>query len=98
MGRRLGRLEPRLVLARGLHRPRAQELKRRVVMFGLGHTEVLIILGVGVLLFGARRLPELGRGLGRGMRGFRDALKGLDTETTLEPAKSEPAPEKNTDA
>ncbi len=45
-------------------------------MFGVGTTELLIILLVIFLLFGARRLPELGKGLGEGMRSFRDALKG----------------------
>lgn len=45
-------------------------------MFGLGTTEVMIILGLGVLVFGASRLPALGRGLGEGMRGFKEGLKG----------------------
>ena len=47
-------------------------------MFGLGTGEVLVILVVTTLIFGGKRLPELGRGLGQGMRGFRDALKGID--------------------
>lgn len=47
-------------------------------MFGLGTGELVIILGVFALTFGGKRLPELGRGLGQGMRGFRDALKGID--------------------
>lgn len=44
-------------------------------MFGLslGH---LIVLGVVVLLFGGRRLPELGSALGRGLRAFRNGLDG----------------------
>ncbi len=51
-------------------------------MFGLslGH---LIILGVVVLLFGSRRLPELGAALGRGMHAFK---KGLSGEEDLPPA------------
>jgi sec-independent protein translocase protein TatA len=50
-------------------------------MFGLslGH---MIILGVVVLLFGSRRLPELGSALGRGMNAFK---KGLSGEEDLEP-------------
>ena len=47
-------------------------------MFGLGTGELVVILGVFALTFGGKRLPELGRGLGQGMRGFRDALKGID--------------------
>lgn len=49
-------------------------------MFGIGTSELLIILVVIFLLFGAKRLPELGRGLGEGMRSFRDALKGQDPQ------------------
>ena len=49
-------------------------------MFGLGTGELLIILTVALVLFGAKRLPDLGRGLGEGMRGFRDALKGKEPE------------------
>ena len=51
-------------------------------MFGLGQTELLVILGVALLLFGGRKLPELGRGLGRGIRSFREGLKGIDAEGT----------------
>lgn len=51
-------------------------------MFGLslGH---LIVLGVVVLLFGSRRLPELGGALGRGMHAFK---KGLSGEEDLQPS------------
>ena len=51
-------------------------------MFGLGTTELLIILLVGVLVFGASRLPALGRGLGEAMRGFRDSLRGDDNKSS----------------
>ncbi len=43
---------------------------------------ILVILVVLLLVFGAKRLPEIGRGIGSGMRGFKDAL------TTSEPAKT----------
>jgi sec-independent protein translocase protein TatA len=45
-------------------------------MFGLGTTELVIILVIVMVVFGASRLPGLGKGLGEGMRSFRDALKG----------------------
>ena len=45
-------------------------------MFGLGTGELVIILFVVVLVFGASRLPQLGKGLGEGMRSFKDALRG----------------------
>ncbi len=51
-------------------------------MFGIGHMELLIVLGICVLLFGARKIPELGRGLGQGIRSFRDGIKGLEEETS----------------
>ena len=47
-------------------------------MFGLGATELVIILAIVVLLFGARRLPEIGSGLGRAIRGFKEGVTGKD--------------------
>jgi sec-independent protein translocase protein TatA len=48
-------------------------------MEGLFQPTHLILLVVLVLiLFGAKRLPELGQGLGKGIRGFKDALRGSD--------------------
>lgn len=44
-------------------------------MFGLGTTELLIIGGVLVLLFGAKRLPELGKGLGEGIQNFKKGIR-----------------------
>ncbi len=45
-----------------------------------GYVEILVILGAMLLLFGGKKLPELARGLGRGMREFRDELKGTKKE------------------
>lgn len=47
-------------------------------MFGLGATELVIILAIVVLLFGARRLPEIGSGMGRAIRGFKEGVSGKD--------------------
>ncbi len=44
-------------------------------MFGLGATELLIILVIVIVIFGASRLPQIGRGLGEGIKNFRGALK-----------------------
>jgi sec-independent protein translocase protein TatA len=52
-------------------------------MFGLssGH---LIILGIVALLFGGKRLPELGAGMGQTFRAFKDALEGRDEKNPSE--------------
>ena len=47
-------------------------------MFGLGIQELLVILIIVLVIFGASRLPELGSGLGKAIRGFKDSLAGKD--------------------
>jgi sec-independent protein translocase protein TatA len=46
----------------------------------IGIPELMIILAIVILIFGANRLPELGRGIGRGIRNFKDATTGKDEE------------------
>jgi sec-independent protein translocase protein TatA len=45
---------------------------------GIGLPEIAIVLLIIVVFFGARKLPELGRGLGSGMREFKDGIQGKD--------------------
>ena len=60
-----------------------------IAFFNLGPWEILLILIVILILFGARRLPELARGLGQGINEFRDAvdsskkeiIDGIDTNS-----------------
>jgi sec-independent protein translocase protein TatA len=40
-------------------------------------THLILILAIALLVFGPKKLPELGQGLGKGIRGFKDALKGI---------------------
>jgi sec-independent protein translocase protein TatA len=44
----------------------------------LGLPELLVILFIIILIFGANRLPEIGRGIGRGIRNFKDATRDGD--------------------
>jgi sec-independent protein translocase protein TatA len=54
-------------------------------MFGLGGTEIIILV-IGLVLFGAKRLPELGKGLGTGIREFKKGVSDMcsDLETSLQ--------------
>jgi sec-independent protein translocase protein TatA len=45
---------------------------------------LLIILAVGVLVFGPKKIPELGKGLGEGIRGFKDAIKSVTNSSDVE--------------
>jgi sec-independent protein translocase protein TatA len=47
--------------------------------FGVGPAEVVVLLIVALLVFGPKRLPEMGRSLGRGMREFKESISGLNT-------------------
>jgi sec-independent protein translocase protein TatA len=55
--------------------PAWYNLRRKESMGNLGIPELLIILCIIILVFGANRLPEIGRGIGRGIRNFKDATK-----------------------
>lgn len=49
-------------------------------MFGLGVSELLVILLILVVIFGATKLPQLGRGLGEGIRNFKSGLRDREPE------------------
>jgi len=52
-------------------------------MFGMGAQELLLVLLVVLLLFGAKRLPEIARGLGQGVQQFRKALNDAQREIEI---------------
>ena len=55
-------------------------------MFGMGTGEMIVIAVLLIVLFGAKKLPQLGDGLGKALRGFQKAVSGADD-------KSKPLPE-----
>jgi sec-independent protein translocase protein TatA len=55
---------------------------------------LIVLAVVAFLLFGAKRLPELGKGLGEGLKGFKEGLKGV-TDTTTTTAQNTPPPPPN---
>jgi sec-independent protein translocase protein TatA len=44
-------------------------------MFGIGHQELIIIFGIVFLILGAKRLPEMGKGIGQAIRGFKKGME-----------------------
>jgi sec-independent protein translocase protein TatA len=57
-------------------------------MFGIGTTELLVVLGIVIVVFGARRLPELGSGLGKAIKNFKAGVSDKDEiDVTPNPEK-----------
>jgi len=48
------------------------------VPFRIGLPELMVLLGIAILIFGGRKIPELGKGLGEGIRNFKASLHGGD--------------------
>ena len=73
-------------------------------MPNVGPWEIILLLLLALLLFGAKRLPEIGRSMGKGMREFKDSVSGKDnddepaelpmqtTDTTIAPRERERDP------
>jgi sec-independent protein translocase protein TatA len=57
---------------------------KTLLFFGLGGQEVLIIALVVLLLFGGAKIPELMRGMGKGVKSFKDGMKGIDDEVNTD--------------
>jgi sec-independent protein translocase protein TatA len=61
-------------------------------MWTPGPLEIVIILVIVLVIFGPKRLPDLGRSLGRGMREFKDSVTGKDNEELPESSAEKPEP------
>jgi sec-independent protein translocase protein TatA len=64
-------------------------------MPNIGPVEIIIVLFIVLVIFGPKRLPELGRSMGKGMREFKDSITGKDDEDKkpeIAAAQSQPAP------
>ena len=57
-----------------------------------GITEIIIVLVIVLIIFGPKRLPDLGRSLGSGMREFKDSVTGNKHDDELPPAEAKPEP------
>jgi sec-independent protein translocase protein TatA len=71
-------------------------------MPNIGPLELAIVLIIALVVFGPKRLPELGRSLGKGMREFKDSITGKNDEEQAEQAKlemssSQPQPPQGSD-
>ena len=64
-------------------------MKSTLLAFALGYGEILVILLILLLVFGARRIPELARSLGRASREFKEAKDGVISELEKEPETAE---------
>jgi sec-independent protein translocase protein TatA len=63
--------------------------EKELLMFGLGYQELLIILVIVLILFGANRLPELARSLGSSVKEFKKGINEAKAEETQPPARKE---------
>jgi sec-independent protein translocase protein TatA len=64
----------------------------QAMLGGIGWPEIVVILIIALIVFGPKRLPEMGRSLGKGIREFRGSLSGEDDSSPREVAPGDPGP------
>jgi len=57
------------------------EILKPVLMFAFGMQELLVILAIVILLFGVNKIPQLGKGLGEGIRNFKSSIKEINADS-----------------
>lgn len=67
-------------------------------MFGIGFSEMLILAVIALLVFGPKRLPEIGSAVGKGLKEFKEAVNGTNTVAAAVSAKEVPEAERKDDA
>ena len=65
------------------------EIMTNLLLFGLGLQEIVVIALIVLLLFGGKKIPELMKGLGKGVKSFKDGMKEIDTDDKEDKEKSE---------
>lgn len=55
-----------------------------LLLFGIGMPEIVVIALVVLLLFGGKKIPELMRGLGKGVKNFQDGVKGVENDLKID--------------
>ena len=66
-----------------------------LLIFGLGTTELLLIALVVLLLFGGKKIPELMKGLGKGVKSFKDGIDGMQDDLKKPGEKTAPVDQTN---
>ncbi|MCX6285419.1 MAG: twin-arginine translocase TatA/TatE family subunit [Bacteroidetes bacterium] len=61
-----------------------------LLIFGLGTQEIMLIALIVLLLFGGSKIPELMKGIGKGVKSFKDGMAGIEEDLKSEPKKEQP--------
>lgn len=59
-------------------------------MFGIGTQEIIFIVLILLLFFGGKKIPELMKGLGKGVRSFKDGVKGIENDLNVNAQDNKP--------